>query len=588
MQTSLIANKISIQSFAPEKLKSKSFSTKINYLSYALFAEYSTRDEEKNFCFFSPSIIPYLSQIYEVSRESLNQVFKKEFNLEELKEEKWHQQIKDWTQNILSRVKKMQNKTEKSIDFQFSPEHALGEWVYSLDKYKTQKGLFVDHQGNYCSIYKMFAESEEQYYEGDLCPGIRVLNLPFYNDLSMFIFLPTEDPKNSIKKLDQSMTKENLEFFFDNIRSIMGRAYSTLGIALPRFNLSKTENLLENLGNFPSVSNTTKINFDSSTSLNKCLNADKIIMQTNFRLEEGKEVSKKTVCEHYYGSFTPSVFNVDRPFAIIFFDHQTHTILGMSRITNLPHSTDSENESMQINLKIQSFQTLPEKEKNIAIRDLCRDLMYQGYIQKAQEIVELIGDKKGRENLYLDISLSWIKVGSLDNAIEFAHKISDTINKNLAFSLICKELIRLAQFDKALKAVSIISSEEIKDEFRLNIIKALMLNQETAKAIEVSKCFDRLYAEDKAVAHIAEVLVERGNIDQALEVAKNITLNSIKSEILLCISKAVLKEGLIDKALEIVELAETKNGKCLILREIAKAYMQNGDLIKASELAHLK
>lgn len=242
-------------------------------------------------------------------------------------------------------------------------------------------------------------------------------------------------------------------------------------------------------------------------------------------------------------------------------------------------------EMTQIDQQIQASQALHEREKVCAIRNICRILTQQGHAQKAFEVSALIGDEKVREDAYLDISLSWVKAGSLGQALELAHKMTETFKKVIAFSVITEELIRLAHFDKALEMVSSINCERKKHEICLKISQALMQNNEAAKAIEVSRGYDPKTA-DMALANIAKILARKGAIDQALDVSQNIKWNPEKDEMLLFISKIILENGQEDKALDVVELAKTERGKCLLSNEVANAFRQKGNLAKADELAN--
>lgn len=105
--------------------KIPSFSSKANAISQTLFQEYSKVGAEKNFCFFSPCVLPHLSLIYAAAPTSLKQAFENEFKLEEMSEQEWHRQMSGWTANIVSHVKELQSLLIKPFEFKLASEQAV-------------------------------------------------------------------------------------------------------------------------------------------------------------------------------------------------------------------------------------------------------------------------------------------------------------------------------------------------------------------------------------------------------------------------------------------------------------------------------
>lgn len=398
------------------------FSSNVNLVSSTVFLEYSKLAAKKNYCFFSPCLLPHLSLLYAAGPESLKKVFREEFDLNNVDEQQWHDAMSKWVDTIVSNVKQIQSQMEKPFDFKLSAEHAVavrkdcrlmlepqkiferayeaqyiafgspqeaeikanrwiddktsgeikdlvqdlgpdlvavllsaalfkGSWVYPFDKAKTQKELFCNHKEEYRSLDKMYVESDEYRtgYIGDAY-NIRIIELPFHGNISMYIFLPETEPAQCLDTLEKYLTKAEITRFFTH--GGYQKLYQTesLTVALPRIKLSEKDNLLEVLSEWRLIEEIKKADLAGTLVESEFpVVVGQMVAQTNLVVdEEGAAIVAAMYTACYQESCPPAPFDVNRPFAFAFFDKTTGSILGMGGISDLPGEAPSEQELKQI------------------------------------------------------------------------------------------------------------------------------------------------------------------------------------------------------------------------------------------------
>lgn len=191
-------------------------------------------------------------------------------------------------------------------------------------------------------------------------------------------------------------------------------------------------------------------------------------------------------------------------------------------------------------------------------------------IKEALAIVKLIPDNL-KDDALRDISKELMNKGNIDRAIEIANTIQEECARGNVLADIVYALTKI-DIDKAMKITNTIPPQTTREYCLRHISETHAQNGDIKTAIDVANTISDKGLYRSSLGSIAEILTRNGDFDfdKAIEIVKMIGDEEKENNTLLNISKKLTECGIIDKAIEIAKIISNKINKEIAFNEISR------------------
>ncbi|MEC8677730.1 MAG: hypothetical protein VXX85_02630 [Candidatus Margulisiibacteriota bacterium] len=192
----------------------------------------------------------------------------------------------------------------------------------------------------------------------------------------------------------------------------------------------------------------------------------------------------------------------------------------------------------------------------------------QSEYQNPIELIKKINNKEVVIPDYLSVRIT--RNILINQAIEFANKISDTNLTYCALSDIIKSLLASGNIDLSIELAKTLPRDQLKSFTLKDISWALLDNGNIDHAINLAKTIPDDECKSCILEHIIMTLLENNNVKQAIELVNTIPDKSLKSFGLRNISKYYLKREDVEQAIDFANRIPDDKLKFCVLRYINK------------------
>ncbi|XP_018024225.1 serine protease inhibitor 88Ea-like [Hyalella azteca] len=207
-----------------------------------------------------------------------------------------------------------------------------GSWKTKFDPKNTSKQKFTRQSGEMVAMADMMTVEDTFNLAASTPLSATMLQLPYYNSMSMLIILP--DPSQStvdetLKQLSPTTLSQSLAALKPTI----------VRVSLPKFDLAKKmeDELVQGLGRLgiTDIFNSSVANFTSFTS-DSSLYVDTAIHQAKVKVDEEGTVAAAATALTFAYSFSsdPVQFVANRPFLFLIYDSRVNVTLFAGIIRN--------------------------------------------------------------------------------------------------------------------------------------------------------------------------------------------------------------------------------------------------------------